>query len=104
MYPRYFNKVDKTQSCWPLWLLPTLAHKQKPPWGYSLIGVGACKVQAQSLSLRFHLEASAWWMRSGYHSDGGTVLLGVQTLCLQHYASEGGFRDAEQNIIKKRQT
>lgn len=48
MYPRYFNKVDKTQLHRPLRLLPTLAYKQKPPWGYSLTGVGACNVQAQS--------------------------------------------------------
>ena len=64
--------------------------------------MGARKVRAQSPSWLFHLEESAWWMRLGYHGDRGTMLLGVQTPCLQHYASEGGFRDAEQNIIKER--
>lgn len=76
----------------------------RPPWGYALTGVGGCKVRAHSPGSLLALEESAWKMRLGYHGDGGTMLLGVQTLCLQLYASEGGFRDAEQNIIKKRQT
>lgn len=66
---------------------------------------GGCVRGASSeQGLRFQLEERAWWLRLGYHGDRGTMLLGMQTPCLQHYASEGGLRNAEQNIIKKRQT